>query len=180
MEKRVGLEVLENSTKTNCLKKKYTEHNEPFVPFTFSLGLWLESELQGEIGSLTEPVASQREDGLQQRQAGLEVGSDSFLHNAGQSERGGKHSGRCTRCGTSRRAFFPHSHAEMVLDEVVHEQIVAQLGEIHGRVLVFGEDVAVGAVLQQEAHHVCVSPLARLWARKRREKRCGDSCVARN
>lgn len=54
----------------------------------------------------------------------------------------------------------------MVLDKVVHEQIVAQLGEIHGRVLVFGEDVAVSTILQQEAHHVCVSPLACLLARR--------------
>lgn len=60
--------------------------------FTFCLRLWLETELQGEIGSLAEPVASEREDGLQQRQAGLKVGSNNFLHNAGQSE-WDKHSG---------------------------------------------------------------------------------------
>lgn len=64
------------------------------------------------------------------------------------------------------RGPHSHSHAEMVLDKVVHEQIVAQLGKIHGRVLVFGQDVAVGAVLQQEAHHVRVSPLACLSGRR--------------
>lgn len=96
--KRVGLDVLEQENLAKTCKlylcvvrkqnvsKKYTKHNEPFLLFTFSLRLWLESELQGEIGSLTEPVASEREDGLQQHQTGLEVGSDSFLHNAGQSE----------------------------------------------------------------------------------------------
>lgn len=67
-------------------KKNPTEHNEPFLLSTFSLRLRLESELQGEIGPLAEPVASEREDGLQQRQAGLEVCSDGFLHDAGQSE----------------------------------------------------------------------------------------------
>lgn len=66
-------------------KKKSTKYNELLL-FTFRLRLWLEAELQGEIGSLTEPVASEREDGLQQRQAGLKVGSDNFLYNAGQSE----------------------------------------------------------------------------------------------
>lgn len=65
-----------------------------------------------------------------------------------------------------RRGVSSHSHAEMVLDEVVDQQIVAQLGKIHGRALVFGKDVAVGTILQQEAHHVRVSPLARLLARR--------------
>lgn len=55
-----------------------------------------------------------------------------------------------------------HSQADVVLDEVAHHQVVAQLGKVHGPVLVLGEDVAVGAVLQQEAHYVDVSPLARL------------------
>lgn len=74
----------------------------------------------------------------------------------------------------------------MVLDEVIHQQIVAQLGKIHGRVLVLGKDVAVGAVLQQEAHHVRVPPLARLFGRegRRMNKETNvprvDSCIARN
>ena len=50
----------------------------------------------------------------------------------------------------------------VVLDEVTDGQVVADLGKVHGGVLVFGEDVAVGAVLQQEAHYVCVPPLTGL------------------
>lgn len=61
--------------------------------------------------------------------------------------------------------FGPHSHAEMVLDEVIHHQIVAELGKIHGCVLVLGQDVAVSSVLQQEAHYVCVPSFARLPGR---------------
>lgn len=48
----------------------------------------------------------------------------------------------------------------MVLDEVTHHQIVAELGKVHGCVLVFGQDVAVGSVLQQEAHYVSVPSFA--------------------
>lgn len=55
-----------------------------------------------------------------------------------------------------------HSHANVVLDEVTHHQIVTELGEVHGCVLVFGQDVAVGSVLQQEAHYVSVPSFARL------------------
>lgn len=50
----------------------------------------------------------------------------------------------------------------MVLDEVTHHQIVAELGEVHGRVLVFGQNVAVSSVLQQEAHYVSVASFAGL------------------
>lgn len=55
-----------------------------------------------------------------------------------------------------------HPHVDVVLYEVAHHQVVAELGEVHGRVLVLGQDVAVGPVLQQEAHHVGVPPLTRL------------------
>lgn len=48
----------------------------------------------------------------------------------------------------------------MVLDQVTHHEIVAELGKVHGCVLVFGQDVAVGPVLQQEAHYVSVSSFA--------------------
>lgn len=48
----------------------------------------------------------------------------------------------------------------MVLDEVAHHQVVAELGEVHGRVLVFGQDVAVSSILQQEAHYVSVPSFA--------------------
>lgn len=185
--RRVGLEALNRESSNvqkhvNCSRVRKLHQLKSIkcherLLFTFRLRLWLESKLQGEIGSLTEPVASEREDGLQQHQAGLKVGSDSFLHNAWQSE-WEKHSGRCRKM--SRWAAMslswstvwhfagsicPHSHAEMVLDEVVHEQIVAQLCKIHGRVLVFGKNVAVTTILQQEAHHVCVSSLARLLGR---------------
>lgn len=50
----------------------------------------------------------------------------------------------------------------MVLNEVTDGQVVADLGEVHGCVLVFGQDVAVCAILQQEAHNVCVTPLTGL------------------
>ncbi len=53
----------------------------------------------------------------------------------------------------------------MVLDEVAHHQVVAELGEVHGRVLVFGQDVAVGSILQQEAHYVSVPSFACLKRR---------------
>lgn len=53
-----------------------------------------------------------------------------------------------------------HSHVDVVLDEVTHHQIVAELGEVHGCVLVFGQDVAVGSVFQQEAHYVSVPSFA--------------------
>lgn len=54
------------------------------------------------------------------------------------------------------------SRVDVVLDEVVDRQVVADLGKVHGRVLVLGQDVAVSAVLQQEAHYVRIAPLARL------------------
>lgn len=50
----------------------------------------------------------------------------------------------------------------MVLYEVTHNKIVAELGEVHGCVLVFGQNVAVGPILQQEAHYISVPPLASL------------------
>lgn len=53
------------------------------------------------------------------------------------------------RCGQ-------HSHSDVILDEITHHQVVAELGEVHGRVLVFGQDVAVSSILQQESHYVCV------------------------
>ncbi len=51
-------------------------------------------------------------------------------------------------------------HADVVLDEVTHHQIVAELGKVHGCVLVFGQDVAVSSVLQQEAHYISISSFA--------------------
>ena len=54
-----------------------------------------------------------------------------------------------------------NSRAAVVLDEVQDSQVVADLGEVHGRVRVFGQDVAVGAILQQEAHNVLRSPAYR-------------------
>ena len=52
-----------------------------------------------------------------------------------------------------------HSHLDVVLDEVENHDVVADLGEVHGCVLVFGGDVAVCPVLQQQAHHVSITPL---------------------
>lgn len=54
--------------------------------FTFWLRLRLEGKLHGEVGPLTESVAGQREDGLQQHQAGLKVRPDGVLGHAGQPE----------------------------------------------------------------------------------------------
>lgn len=53
----------------------------------------------------------------------------------------------------------------MVLDEVAHDQVVAELCEVHGCVLVLGQDVAVGSIFQQEVHHVSVPSLACLKGR---------------
>lgn len=55
-----------------------------------------------------------------------------------------------------------NSRAAVVFDEVQDSQVVADLGEVHGRVCVFGQDVAVGTVLQQEPHNVCIPPLTGL------------------
>ena len=54
------------------------------------------------------------------------------------------------------------SHADVVLDQVAHHQVVAQLGKVHGSGLGFGHDVAVRSVLQQEAHYVSVPSFASL------------------
>lgn len=54
----------------------------------------------------------------------------------------------------------------MILDEITQHQVVAKLGEVHGCVLVFGQDVAVGSVIQQEAHYISVPPLTRLTQRR--------------
>lgn len=49
---------------------------------------------------------------------------------------------------------------DLVLDEVTHHEVVAQFGEAHGCVFsVLGHSVAVGAILQQEAHHISIPPL---------------------
>lgn len=82
-------------------------------------------------------MAGQREDGLQQHQTRLKVGSDGVLGHTGQN-------------------------ADVVLDEVVHIQVVAEFGEVHGCVLVFGQDVAVSSVVQQEAHYISVPPFTGL------------------
>lgn len=55
-----------------------------------------------------------------------------------------------------------HSHVNVVLYKVTHNKIVTELGEVHGCVLVFGQNVAVSPVLQQEAHYVSVPPFASL------------------
>lgn len=47
-----------------------------------------------------------------------------------------------------RVTWQQHSHVDVVLDEVIHQQVVADLGKVHGRILVFGQDVTVGPVLQ--------------------------------
>lgn len=55
-----------------------------------------------------------------------------------------------------------HSHVDVILDEVTHNKIVAELGKVHGCVLVFGRDVAVSPILQQEAHYISVPSFASL------------------
>ena len=62
-----------------------------------------------------------------------------------------------------------YSHVDVMRDEVGHHQVIADLGKVHGVVLVLGQDVAVGAVLQQEAHYVSVPPLTALEWMERRE-----------
>lgn len=59
-----------------------------------------------------------------------------------------------------------HSHVDMVLNKVAHNKIVTELGKVHGCVLVLGQNVAVGPILQQEAHYVSVPPLASLTQKK--------------
>lgn len=54
----------------------------------------------------------------------------------------------------------------MVLNKVAHNKIVTELGKVHGCVLVFGQNVAVGPILQQEAHYISVPPLASLTQKK--------------
>lgn len=78
-----------------ALKQRELPENPLFLLLTFTLWLRLESELQREIGTLTQSVASEREDGFQQHQTALKVGPDCFLHNAAQSE-SEKHWERCT------------------------------------------------------------------------------------
>lgn len=58
-----------------------------------------------------------------------------------------------------------HSHVNVVLYKVTHNKIVTELGKVHGCVLVFGQNVAVSPVLQQEAHYISVPPLASLTQR---------------
>lgn len=55
-----------------------------------------------------------------------------------------------------------HSHVDVILYEVTKQKIVTELGEVHGCVLVFGRDVAVRPVLQQEAHYIRVPSFAGL------------------
>lgn len=62
--------------------------------------------------------------------------------------------------------LMKHSHVDMVLYKVTHNKIVTELGKVHGRVLVFGQNVAVCPVLQQEAHYISVPPLASLTQKK--------------
>ncbi len=50
----------------------------------------------------------------------------------------------------------------MVFDEIIHHQIVAKFGIVQGSVLVFRQDVAVSAIFQQEANHICIAPLTSL------------------
>lgn len=55
-----------------------------------------------------------------------------------------------------------HSHVDVILYEVTHNKIVTELGEVHGRVLMFGQDVAVSPILQQEAHYISIPSFASL------------------
>lgn len=55
-----------------------------------------------------------------------------------------------------------NSHVDMILYEVTHNKIVTELGKVHGCVLVFGQDVAVSAILQQEAHYISIPSFASL------------------
>lgn len=59
---------------------------------TLSLLLGFVAELQVEVGALTEAVAGQWEEGLQQGQAGLKVRPEGVLGHSRQP--GGEHSGR--------------------------------------------------------------------------------------
>lgn len=52
--------------------------------FTLWLWLWLESKLEREVRALAQPVAGQREDGLQQHQMRLKVRSDGVLRHTVQ------------------------------------------------------------------------------------------------
>lgn len=52
------------------------------------------------------------------------------------------------------------SHAGVIADKVAHGQVVVLLGQVQSGRFVLGLDVAIGALLQQEAHNVGVAPLA--------------------
>lgn len=134
------------------------------------MGLRLEAELEGEVGALTEPVTGKREDGLQQDQTRLKVRSDGVFCHAGQSEAGKEPRVDFNIFANQREMldFSPrestarHSHVDVILDEVAHNKIVTELGKVHGRVLVFGQDVAVSPILQQEAHYISIPSFASL------------------
>lgn len=61
-----------------------------------------------------------------------------------------------------RESIVRHSHVDVILYEVAHNEIVTELGKVHGRVLVFGQDVAVSPILQQEAHYISIPSFASL------------------
>lgn len=115
-------------------------------------------------------MTGKREDGLQQHQARLKVRSDGVFCHAGQSEAEKDHRVDLKIFANQREMFdfaphesiVRHSHVDVVLYEVTHNKIVTELGKVHGRVLVFGRDVAVSPILQQEAHHISIPSFASL------------------
>lgn len=113
-------------------------------------------------------MTGKREDGLQQDQTRLKVRSDGVFCHAGQSEE--KKQLRVdfkidqieTFDFSPHESIVRHSHVDVILYEVTHNKIVTELGKVHGCVLVFGQDVAVSPILQQEAHYISIPSFASL------------------